>query len=1332
MEIFENNSAFDIDIILEGVLNNLKVTGKLRYGKTFTANRQRVQDSQVTPLFLREIEQKKLKKLLNDKPQQEPLSESLARWTTMNQALYCVGLMFKWKYSKENIFQLKQRAIDYLEKCTFNLTKVSLVNYRNKAVLVEIGGAVYRRNRMLLESQIPTYTKVIGVDTSYGQLILRDAHHFLHATDYRRYKSYLAMGSPAYYVPHMKPVLAVMEANCPRCVLDKQVDTLSRTGPTYPHRLAPVHIFQFSTADICGPFWYYQNKSRYKLYISILTCDTSQSCHLFPMLNYSGVAISQHVRYLSNLYSPIRVLSSDFGVQYLSLKKESAAMEAKRGLESLRSLTRQNKQEQDEAESGESDSQLIAKEIKALQFSASRDGYIVNLSSPYNHQRSGAAEGLVKLIKRLMAREYKSKLSYLDWLMLCSNYTALLNARPICVKSDSVISRQSFLGLSNTNFPLHEGEEQGNTSRAFQHNVEAVQEATRELFQELFTIRLDHYQRLASKFGSQPEIHLGDLVCIKSLLNKCKNYSVGIVEKLLDSTDGVVRDVVVLCMRPCGRHPQPYGEVTTTARLFKRHVRDLLLLARREWRDDISLDPDIPPARDEYKNSTNSVVGKDNTNTTNAAGNITTTATTTTGNITNSTNATTTTTAATGTRHGASGWAGSKVPMRPAGVKCKDPARVFKWGIGSPEASGDRPQHAPTPQMAREEAEKNKTNKYIQRLPGQKIGLAPWWSHRPQEKDYFPTKTPEQLAKDLAEKTHLPPDTNTGEGNEIHSPPLQDPTAPREEAPGGRSTGGISEAIEGTPYAGLCGHNAGPGTEMGPAKGKDQDRHPPRGGPDVPPASSSREPAPHPPDPVLRGLHGPDVGAQNEDNPEITTGPPEGRRYNLRKKRVSYHNLATILATMSTILAISTPGTNGIRLPQDLCTVTIGTDAIFNDIGLVQDSIREWNRSLTVVPRNSLGTYQGAQIVNSAGKTVLDTIEKCTIFGGTNAEFYLNAELEQLREIMKKNGFNTIFIRLELIRNHPHYTASRFPLPTSGPDVIRSYMINANYSGAVLFKLLDANNLPIFEVVNTYPKKLPKDMFAPCKLLVGPFTTLTKSFRIEAQAQLSTILKEDPTFESLKDSISAWKQPETNQTCLYPVQVALPLQTKFLDYYKFQDELNNERGLSLTIIRFGTFTQKIKDFKRNLTDQINYINSEYNVSGRVIISGHLIGYFRQITLGFNIITYLIVANTLGTTFLLITIGCCLRQRCCCRRDRRPQWLRPLRRLRMFCCQTLPDRPPAYQDYEQYQPPVAQYLPMRPLRPAPQPPALLGPSRPALLGPSQPRLAITYAGSPVDD
>ena len=366
---------------------------------------------------------------------------------------------------------------------------------------------------------------------------------------------------------------------------------------------------------------------------------------------------------------------------------------------------------------------------------------------------------------------------------------------------------------------------------------------------------------------------------------------------------------------------------------------------------------------------------------------------------------------------------------------------------------------------------------------------------------------------------------------------------------------------------------------------------------------------------------------------------------------------------------------------------------------------------------------------------MLDTIEKCTIFGGTNAEFYLNSELEQLREIMKKNGFTTIFIRLELIRNHPHYTASRFPLPTSGPDVIRQYMTNANYSGAVLFKLLDVNNLPLFEVVNGYPKKLPKDMFAPCKLLVGPFTTLAKSFRIEAQAQLSTILDEDPTFESLKESISAWKQPETNQTCVYPVQVALPLHTQFLEYSRLQHELNNEKGLSQTIIRFGTFVQKIKQFKKNITDQINYINSEYDVSGRVIISGHLFGYFRQITLGFNIISYLIIMNTLGTIFLLTSIGCCLRQRCCCRRDRRQQWLGPLCRLRTFCCQTLPDRPPArqdyqpaYQDYEQYQPPVAQYLPMRPMRPAPQPPALLGPSRPALLGPSQPRLAITY----VDD
>ena len=132
----------------------MQIRNKLKYTKTYSANRSRRRELNEVPPYLREGAQKELKEMVAAGLHIKPLSKCLGRWNVVSKALLCLGYVFKWNYPKENLLQLKQRALRYLENNTTIATKLSLINYRNKEVLVQIGDAPFKRNRRILETQI--------------------------------------------------------------------------------------------------------------------------------------------------------------------------------------------------------------------------------------------------------------------------------------------------------------------------------------------------------------------------------------------------------------------------------------------------------------------------------------------------------------------------------------------------------------------------------------------------------------------------------------------------------------------------------------------------------------------------------------------------------------------------------------------------------------------------------------------------------------------------------------------------------------------------------------------------------------------------------------------------------------------------------------------------------------------------------------------------------------------------------------------------------------------------------------------------------------------------
>ena len=148
------------------------------------------------------------------------------------------------------------------------------------------------------------------------------------------------MKNPGYSLPGMRSILQVLEAKCPRCILDRQVATISATGPVLPHRVSKTGLFRFSSGDLAGPYWSHNGKQRSKIFLSLILCDATGVISILPVNNYGGGAVAGHIRYVGQMYNKIEVFSSDYGTAYQALRANTQKMEMSAGLEALRSATR--------------------------------------------------------------------------------------------------------------------------------------------------------------------------------------------------------------------------------------------------------------------------------------------------------------------------------------------------------------------------------------------------------------------------------------------------------------------------------------------------------------------------------------------------------------------------------------------------------------------------------------------------------------------------------------------------------------------------------------------------------------------------------------------------------------------------------------------------------------------------------------------------------------------------------------------------------------------------------------------------------------------------------
>ena len=614
------------------------------------------------------------------------------------------------------------------------------------------------------------------------------AHERLHAVQACRYRSFFAMSDPAYHILHYRQVLQTLEAQCSRCILQRQVGCITRTGPVYPHKLRPCNTFCYSTGDVLGPYYSHEGRLRFKIFLSIIHCDVSNAIHLYPLRNYSGKSLATHLEVLGNLYAPIRVFSSDYGGNYLSMRSETDKMMLNSGLGGLRSHSRHERTEAAAEKAAAVDD--LTKNIKELQVFAGRNGLIVNLSSPYNHSRQGSAEISVKLVKQHLSRLVQFKLDFSDWLTLCSRIGYQLNSRPLSLVEGTILSRQSFLGEvdQRQTFQTVEQNKPNYSVRDLHDNILAVHKMTEEFNKELFVIRLKYYQKLHNRFGSNPQVKAGDVVSVSDMVNQCKNYSLAIVQKILPSTDGQTRDALILMMRSAGRNRNPYNP-SVRPQLFQRNVESLLILARRQedgTYEDVVLDEGLAQATqqlqtrttgnkkfDKIKNvpggfevddqagldpkidkslktgpysvdnkclkndphSVNNKISEEDSHTLDKTG------------VNSHTGGTIDKDMV---RFGNPARVETKLThRRPDSHKKDDEPRKYVFGIGRPNLQEVRKNHAyPSKFMAQEEKAKKQTNKYLCNVPTSVIGTTAWYQNPPVSKDYFKPKQVSQIIKD--------------------------------------------------------------------------------------------------------------------------------------------------------------------------------------------------------------------------------------------------------------------------------------------------------------------------------------------------------------------------------------------------------------------------------------------------------------------------------------------------------------------------------------------------------------------------------------------------------
>ena len=576
-------------------INKLGVAGATSYKRQFV-EKALERSGQIIPYFLTKKGIEQNEEQIRQGLGVEHFSELLARHNDIKIALGAVAYILSWlpKYRKTNFVELQSIAQQKLQNQAALLVKKSLQGVRNKAKYVEINGYPFQLHRKLLSSQIPQLSAILSAKTSYGLAILRHVHNIYHVLDFNRYDAYLQAGFPSYKYKDSRPALQAIENGCPKCARIKAVRIVSPGGPLLPHKFTASPLYFATTGDLLGPYSYYQGRYKYKLWISVFTDDSSGHTSIIPIDTFGSQGVIKHINFVQSIYGQIRILTTDYGSAYYGLRESSDKILAEETL-STRAQTKAKDLALAQTKDLDLD-EMVKIEVKSLMSYTNRNGIVLNLSPPKSQKYSGSAELIVRFVKLHLSKQIQEKWSFSDYWALCTDMSGILNMRPVGFDGSAYITRQSLViggqqDINTNAFNALCSQEQ------LKDQLEALSKARDAFYTMIYLYQRKHYLKLNSSFLPTEQLQCGDLVQVKSVKNLMGNPGLGLIEKLLDtSQNSVNRTVLVLMARPIRKSQAafPLAKKTFEHKLFKRNVEDLILLAKRKDVQKVTLDPSFP------------------------------------------------------------------------------------------------------------------------------------------------------------------------------------------------------------------------------------------------------------------------------------------------------------------------------------------------------------------------------------------------------------------------------------------------------------------------------------------------------------------------------------------------------------------------------------------------------------------------------------------------------------------------------------------------------------------------------------------------------------------
>ena len=253
----------------------------------------------VMPYFLTEKGRKEIEIKLNQGGGVEYFANLMRKRRDISKIFRILAYCLAWlpKNKKTSLVLLQIKAQKILERQSALFTKFYLKKAKNPCFFTEIGGLPYKINRAILESQLPSISMVLSEKTQYGLSILTHTHDLFHLLGFERYQAYLKMGYPSYQFINAKNTLKHLENTCPKCTILKKLPIIHTPGPFLPQKSFISPIYSLSSGDLCGPFLAKNGRNSYKIWISIIICDSSHHCSILPIEDYSSKSIMAHIRF---------------------------------------------------------------------------------------------------------------------------------------------------------------------------------------------------------------------------------------------------------------------------------------------------------------------------------------------------------------------------------------------------------------------------------------------------------------------------------------------------------------------------------------------------------------------------------------------------------------------------------------------------------------------------------------------------------------------------------------------------------------------------------------------------------------------------------------------------------------------------------------------------------------------------------------------------------------------------------------------------------------------------------------------------------------------------